>query len=263
VVTVPCGQRSSPLARSHCARRDFRSLTDANQPLQAWVLETAGQRCHGTTRQRPLTPFSEVEQRLLQPLPAIPPVPACWAKVKVHRDAHVQFERCLYAVPFRWVGQELWLKATPTLVQLFHEHLLVATHPRLFCAGDRSTVTDHLPPNALAYCLQDPQWCLSQAEPVGPACHRLVQPLFTDRVLDNLRAVRGILRLGKPSGPLRLEAACRRAVELANPRDLTVKTILAKGLDQVPLAEPAFDTLAASYTGQGRFYRDVGVLLSH
>jgi hypothetical protein len=52
-------------------------------------------------------------------------------------------------------------------------------------------------------------------------------------------------------------------VEFANPRDLTVKTILAKGLDQVPLAEPAFDTLAASYTGHGRFYRDVGTLLSH
>jgi hypothetical protein len=91
----------------------------------------------------------------------------------------------------------------------------------------------------------------------------LVQQLFADRVLDNLRAVQGILRLGKTYGPVRLEAACRRAVEFANPRYRTVKTILAKGLDQLPRAESAFDTLAASYTGQGRFYRDVGALLSH
>ena len=76
------------------ALRDFRSLADANQQLRAWVLETAGNRCHGTTRQRPLTQFTEAEQGLLQPLPAVPPVPACWAKVKVHRDAHVQFDSC-------------------------------------------------------------------------------------------------------------------------------------------------------------------------
>jgi transposase len=240
-----------------------RSLADANQQLRAWVLETAGNRCHGTTRQRPLTQFTEVEQNLLQPLPAVPPVPAGWAQVKVHRDGHVQFERCLYSVPFRWVGQSVWLKAMPTTIQLFHDHLLIATPPRLFAAGARSTVNDHLPPNALAYCLHDPQWCLQQAEQIGLACHALVQQLFADRVLDNLRAVQGILRLGKTYGPGRLEAACRRALEFANPRYRTVKTILAKGLDQLPLAEPAFDTLAASYTGQGRFYRDVGRLLSH
>jgi transposase len=245
------------------ALREFRSLADANQQLRTWVLEIAGNRCHGTTRQRPLTQFTEMEQARLQPLPAVPPLPACWAKVKVHRDAHVQFERCLYSVPFRWLGQSLWLKANPTMVQLFHEHVLVATHPRLFCAGARSTVEDHLPPNALAYCLHDPQWCLQQAEPVGSACHTLVQQLFADRVLDNLRAVQGILRLGTTYGPVRLEAACHRALEFANPRYRTVKTILAKGLDQLPLAEPAFDTLAASYTGQGRCYRDVGALLNH
>ncbi|HYQ90708.1 MAG TPA: IS21 family transposase, partial [Candidatus Competibacteraceae bacterium] len=245
------------------ALADCRSLADANPQLRAWVLETAGNRCHGTTRQRPLTQFTEVEQTVLQPLPPVPPVPACWAQVKVHRDGHVQFERGLYSVPFRWVGQSVWLKATPTTIQLFHDHLLLATHPRLFAAGARSTVNDHLPPNALAYCLHDPQWCLQQAEQIGLACHALVQQLFADRVLDNLRAVQGILRLGNTYGPVRLEAACHRALAFANPRYRTVKTILAKGLDQLPLAEPAFDTLAASYTGQGRFYRDVGRLLSH
>jgi hypothetical protein len=245
------------------ALRDFRHRADANQQLQTWVLETAGNRCHGTTRQRPLTQFTEVEQSLLQPLPAVPPVPACWAKVKVHRDGHVQFDVSLYSVPFRWIGQELWLKATPTMVQVFHDHVLVATHARLFRAGDRATVTDHLPPDALAYCLHDTPWCLQQAEQVGLACHALVQQLFADRVLDNLRAVQGILRLGKTYGPVRLEAACHRALAFANPRYRTVKTILAKGLDQLPLTEPAFDALAASYTGQGRFYRDVGAMLSH
>ena len=36
----------------------------------------------------------------------------------------------LYSAPFRLVGQSLWLRATPTTVQLFHNRQLVATHRR-------------------------------------------------------------------------------------------------------------------------------------
>jgi transposase len=75
------------------ALRDFQSLADAPQQLWAWVLETAGHRCPGTTRQRPLPQVTEVEQHWLPPWPAVPPVPACGAQVKVHREGHVPFER--------------------------------------------------------------------------------------------------------------------------------------------------------------------------
>lgn len=35
--------------------RTFRSLDDANAQLRQWIMETAGNRIHGTTRQKPLT----------------------------------------------------------------------------------------------------------------------------------------------------------------------------------------------------------------
>jgi transposase len=243
--------------------REFRDFTDANRQLRAWVLETAGNRCHGSTREQPLERFSATEQGLLRPLPDIPPVLATWATVKVHRDAHVQFEKCLYSVPFRLLGQSLWLKATDTTVQLFQDHRLVATHGRLSRPGARATVADHLPPEALAYSLQDTQWCLRRAEQIGPACQGLIQQLFADRIMDNLRAAQGIIRLAKRYGVTRLEAACARALAFDNPRYRTVKTILEKGLDQLSDAEQAFDQLADSYTGHGRFCRDTGKLLDH
>jgi hypothetical protein len=37
--------------------------------------------------------------------------------------------------------------------------------------------------------MRDPQWCLKQAEATGPHCHRFMQRLFENRVLDRLRAV--------------------------------------------------------------------------
>ena len=219
------------------------------------MLGEAGNRCHGTTREKPLTRFLATERALLQPLPEVPPVLAVWAQVKVHRDAHVQFERCLYSVPFRWVGQTLWLKAGDSLVNLYRDHEQVASHPRLTCPGTRSTVPDHLPPEALAWRLRDTEWCLREAARIGPACQTLVETLFADRVLINLRAVQGVLRLEKSHGAARLDAARARALRFGNVRYRTVKAILAKGLDamQSPiLATPTPST----YTQGGRFRRD-------
>jgi hypothetical protein len=161
------------------------------------------------------------------------------------------------------MSQHLWLKATPATVRLYRDHELIATHPRQRRPGARSTVDDHMPPNALAWAMRDPQWCLKQAEAIGPQCKALIERLFADRVLDNLRAAQGVIRLKDKYGAARLEAACERALAFDNPRYRSVKTILEKGLDQHSDQAMAFDTLAASYTGAARFLRDTKKLLSH
>jgi len=235
--------------------REFRGLADANQQLAAWVREEAGQRCHGPTREQPLAQFLASERALLHPLPATPPVLAVWAKVKVPRDAHVQFAQCLYSVPFRLVGQTLWLKASDPLIRLYQDHEPVACPPRQTRPGARVTLPDHLPPEALAWSLHDTQWCLQQAERIGPSGHTLIHTLFADRVLVHLRAAQGLLRLEGAYGAARLEAACTRALDAGSPRYRTVKTILAKNLDQGP-ARDAATPLPATYTQGGRFCRD-------
>ena len=159
------------------------------------------------------------------------------------------------------MGQSLWLKATASLVSLYREHELVATHPRQTRPGSRSTVQDHLPPEALAWNLQDTQWCLREARRIGPRCHELVKALFDDQVLVNLRAAQGVLRLEKPYGALRLEAACARAVGFGSLRYRAVKSILAKGLDQAMPPPAADGELSDTYTQGGRFCRDPQTLL--
>lgn len=250
------------LKKNFLPLREFRDLTDANRQLQDWILGDAGNRIHGSTHEKPLTRFA-LEKPVLKPLPAVPPELAAWARVKVHRDSHVQFEKCLYSVPFKWIGQSLWLKATPVTVRLYRDHDLVAVHSRLSRPGSRSTLDEHLPPEAIAWKMRDPQWCLRQAEQIGTGCRQLIRTLFANRVLDNLRAAQGVIRLKDKYGSVRLETACRRALSYNNPRYATVKTILEKGLEQHPTAEQAFDSLADSYTGQGRFCRNTQTLLKH
>jgi len=148
-------------------------------------------------------------------------------------------------------------------VRVYRELALVAVHPRLHKPGSRNTVDAHMPPEAIAYKMRDPQGCLKQADAAGPACKGLIEALFAHRVLDNLRAAQGVVRLGKTYGSTRLEAACARALAFDSPRYRTVKTILSKGLDQHPVQEDLFDSLTEAYTGQGRFSRDTRKLLTH
>lgn len=247
--------------RNFMPLRDFRSLSDANRQLKDWILQTAGNRIHGTTKQKPLSAFIETEKPLLTALPDVPPELATWAKVKLHGNCHVQFEYCYYSAPFRLVNRQLWLKATETNVKLFRDLKLVAVHPRLKKPGARSTLDDHLPPQALAYKMQDPQWCLKQAKQIGHSCTALIEQLFSDRVLDNLRAAQGIVGFAKKYGYKRLEAACQRALFFDNPKYRAVKIILQKGLDQESCEQSAFDRLGEAYTGKGRFYRNISTLL--
>jgi transposase len=221
--------------------RDFRNLMDANKQLMKWILETAGNRIHGTTREKPLTLFSQTELLLLNSLPDNPPELAIWEKVKIHGDCHVMYLKCKYSAPYQLVKQELWLRATETTVRLYQNHTLITIHPRLFKPGDRHTLDEHLPPNALAYCMQDSQWCLEQAKQIGSHCEQVIQKLLSDSVMDYLRAVQGIISLHKKYGQARLDAACRRALVFQSVRYKTIKSILQKGLEYAP---PDFDTFS-------------------
>jgi hypothetical protein len=175
----------------------------------------------------------------------------------------VQFEKCRYSVPFALVHQTLWLRAGPTTVRIYKDQQLVALHPRLSKPGARSTLEDHLPPEAKAFRMRDPTWCLRQASRIGPGCRELVERLFAHRVLDNLRAAQGVIGLEKRYGSARLEAACARAVAFDSPLYRTVKTILDKGLDQQPDPQLSLPGLSRTYTGQGRFCRDTARLLKN
>ncbi|HET9432725.1 MAG TPA: IS21 family transposase, partial [Chitinophagaceae bacterium] len=242
--------------------RDFRNnLVEANRQLRVWILETAGNRIHGTTHEKPLTLF-ETERVLLNPLPERPPECAVWEKVTLHGDCHVQFLKCRYSAPYQLVRQTLWLRATETTVRIYRHHKLVAVHPRLCKPGEKSTLDEHLPPNAIAYCMKDSQWCLKQAEKIGKYCEQVITQLLNDSVVDYLRAAQGIINLQKAYGNKRLEAACHRAISFQSVHYQTIKSILQNGLEYASLPnQNAFDSLAETYQGHGRFCRDPSTLL--
>ncbi len=212
--------------RSFLAGRCFRSLEEANAAARDWVLEHAGLRVHGTTQEIPLHVFEQRERGALLPLPLGSFDLVEWKRAKLHPDCHVVFARAYYSAPHPLIGQRLWVRATSCVVQIFHEHQLVATHGRAYRPGQRVTNQAHLPPKKLRYLMQTPTWCRERAALIGPA---------TADFITRLRGAQATLRLAESFGEARLEAACRRAVACDAIAVKTVQRILHRGLDREPL----------------------------
>ena len=212
----------------------------ANQMVREWLMTTAGEREHGTTRVAPLVRFDE-EKPLLHLLPTTPFEAASWKMTKLGRDCHVTFEKSYYSAPFRLVGQPLQMRVTATKVELYDSNcVLVATHSRASEPGSRCTLEDHLPPQKVAGLVRSRERLLTEAQQVGPQTAKAVQLLLDERPLERAQMAQRILRLATRFNAERLEAACARGLYFDDVRYSTLKRILERGLDTQ--ATPQFPT---------------------
>ena len=91
--------------------------------------------------------FEELDQPALRPLPAHPYEYAAWKTAKVNMDYHVAFEGHFYSVPHTLVRQEVRVRASESLIAIFHKGQQVAVHPRSHAQGRFTTRSEHMPSN--------------------------------------------------------------------------------------------------------------------
>jgi hypothetical protein len=201
------------------------NVTQANTDVVQWIKEIAGQRIHGTTRQKPMERFEATEQALLQPLPAQAFDPAVWTELKCHRDGYIVFEHSYYSVPFRWVEQRVSVRVTTKRVELHIQHERIATHSRATAPGQRITLPNHLPPYK-ALGLQPATTCRERASAIGPYLTQAVGLLLSDSVVDRHSAAIRLVRLADQHDASLLERACQHAFELGDLSPPTIRNVL-------------------------------------
>jgi transposase len=237
------------VTRQFLAGRDPEPLDELNGKLRSWTSEVAGQRIHGTTKERPLARFERIERASLLPLPRTPYDSATWKELRVYRDCYLSFEGSYYSVPHRLVGQQVWVRAGARTVQIYTaDHQLIATHDRATRPGQRQTQLDHLPQEKVAGLVLSRESVLLQAQAIGPATTAVVQELLDHRPEDRLRSAHRLVRLAQPYGSVRLERACQRAQHFGETTYPAIKRILEAGLDAAPLAEPSPAEMVVRYT---------------
>jgi transposase len=211
-------------------------LVREREAVLDWIERIAGVRVHGTTQERPLARFLEAEKTALRPLPATAYDMGVWKKAKLHPDCHVVVDGAFYSAPHRLISQRLWVRTNGREVEIYHDYERVATHA-WGPPGTRRTIEAHYPPSKVAFLLATPRVCRERAEKVGPATAELVERLLGERPLDRLRGVQAVIRLADKHGAQRLEAACRRALAFDETSPVTVKRILARGLESEPVSD--------------------------
>lgn len=224
--------------RNFLAGREPTPITHANQAVRTGCHTTAGLRLHGTTREQPLVRFQETEQAHLKPLPQAPYDLAIWKEGSVAADGHITFDNAYYSVPCHFPkGTRLRVRGGAQFVTIYTlAYDPVATHDRARRPGERLTHLDHLPPDKVPGLVVSREGCRSAAADIGPATSQVITTLLDDPAVDRLHTAGRLLRLRERYGDARLEAACARAWQFAEPTYATVKRILVNGLEG---AEPA------------------------
>jgi len=216
------------------------SLSQANREVRTWCLGAAGNRIHGTTKERPLERFTQIEQERLKLLPTTAYDQAIWKKNKLHRDCHLVFEGAYYSAPHGLIGQTLWVRGTAKSVEIQANFERVALHSRV-PAGQRQTVLAHLPPHKVAGLTLTPIACVERAAQIGPHTYDAVQRLLAERPIDRLRAVHRLLLLAEGDQAERLERACARAIAFDDVSLRTIRTLFTSGLEADPTSGAALE----------------------
>jgi transposase len=249
--------------RSFLAGQVFADLEAMNRRVKKWVMEEAGLRIHGTTKQAPLARFQHVEVDALQPLPKESLDLVATYRAKIHRDCHVVVEGCYYSAPHRLIGKQVDVYVGRKIVEIYEGTELVTTHPVAQRPGERQTRNEHYPEGKRAWVENPPARCRERAHQIGTACAQVVEELLSDRVQDRLASVHSLLRLADCYGRERLERACARALHYNNAYYRTVKTILKEGLEDYPLEislapSPTTNSYCFARSGSEFFATEVG-----
>jgi transposase len=124
-------------------------------------------------------------------------------------------------------------------IEVLHNNQRVASHIRSYIEGGFTTNPDHRPMSHQKYLAWTPSRIISWAGSRGPNTAALVSIILEKKQHPEMgyRSCLGIIRLADKFTPERVEAACARALRCNAASYTSVKSILKKGLDKLPLKD--------------------------
>jgi len=214
----------------------FFSLYELNtriKELLVWLNQHPFQKLEGSRQSL----FNTIDKPALNPLPTTPYEYAEWKKARVNIDYHIEVDRHYYSVPYQLVSRQVDVRITAQTIECFYKSNRVASHIRSDEKGRHTTMSEHMPKAHQAYVEWTPQRLISWAAKSGEHVAALVEKVLAHRPHpeQGFRSVLGIMRLGKHYGEGRLDAACKRALEIGGLSYKSIESILKHGLDRIEL----------------------------
>jgi transposase len=234
--------------------RAFFSLAELNRAIRQ-LLEELNHRPMEHLEKSRRALFEELDQPALRPLPARPLEYASYKTARVNIDYHVEFEKHFYSVPHTLIHEEVRVRATERMVELYHPRKRepVAIHPRSSVPGRYSTQTEHMPENHQKVGEWNAERLTRWAAEIGPHTAALVQAILASRQHPEqaFRSCLGILRLSGKYNHEQMELACQIARDA---QTLTYRSLKAVLDTLPPLSVPETTPLPTHENIRGNAY---------
>lgn len=154
------------------------------------------------------------EKDLLLKFSSVPYEITEWKTAKVHPDCCIQVDKSFYSVPFQYCGQNVRVKLTDKIIEIYSENLeRVTTHIRAAKANSTKIDENHLPPWSIQSSRFEILKCRKLAKSIGPNTYALIDEWFSGpRPLEFLRRAQGLCRIGSHGfSNEAIEYACAQA----------------------------------------------------
>lgn len=261
--------------RLYEAHGAFVSLEESQQYLNGKIA-IANQRRHGTTQRRPVDDLL-VERTHLRALPALAYEIEESATATVRQDGHARFANRYYSVDERYVGEDVLILGTSTMLAIYRQGVLIETHERLTDPYRfKQTKPHHLKPWERS--MEDNSIHRASARKLGPDVETIiVNILRRGQGFIDTRQVWGIICLDKEYPATAINTACQHALELKRHSYRAVLRILERTHPKPKTAKrkqanarsnnsaPSNDADAARDGGfvQHKYTRDLSVYSQH
>jgi hypothetical protein len=206
----------------------FFSLNELNQAISEKTYELNRESFQKRPGSR-YTVFNEEELPFLKSLRQPHFTQSQWRISKVQLDYHIQVNRMFYSVPYEYVNDEVEVRITDHLIEVYFNEHRIASHKKLKGdIGQWSTNIDHMPNNHRHYLNHTPKENLQWAKEIGPNTYGYVQSiLLSNAEKKALKLLATLRNTASKYSTEDLEAGCETMMSVAKePTNSLLKSIL-------------------------------------
>jgi len=190
--------------------------------------------------------FESIERAELKPLPAERYEIRKFKVLTVQFNYHIYLsEDChYYSVPYQYKGRKVEMLFTERILEIYHNNVRIATHFRCRRKNGYTTQKDHMPESHKWQDNWNPEKLTARAESKGESVVAVIETVLSSRQHpeQSFKTCMGILSLSKIYGDIRLDKACKCALDYENCSYKMIKNILNNNMDLVNAESSGLNT---------------------
>lgn len=202
------------------------------------------------------------EKEFMLPLPKRPYAPSVWKQQTVGNDYLISDGANKYSVPFDLIGEQVQIRLTKELVEVYFKGSRITSHKRLGKYSVQPVVKpEHMPINHREYLNYNGDEFKTWASTIGTSTEKVVNYFLSSGIIpeQGYKACVSLTKLGKRYGKKKLEAACERMLAFSSsPSIRTITTLMKNSSKPNSSAESSDNSNKYGITRGAAYWRKVG-----